>query len=702
MSNLLDALIKENLITIEQLQDAKDKQIGAKKPIQELLIEMGFIKEEDFMKTASMVLNMPVINPNNENIDSSTVDLISCETAKRYGVFPVRKKGNTLILAMSNPQDIMALDDIKLMTKMEVKLVLSKKSDISDCIKKYYQLDDSLYDLLKNVADDGKIESLKGGESKGEAISAGILEEHSPIIKLVNLILSDAVKVRASDIHIEPQENYVDVRYRIDGYLKDIMRIPNNIHPRLSARIKILSNLDIAETRKSQDGRFTMSANGRKIDLRISIIPTYYGEKIVLRLLDAKEAKIELDKIGFQQKELSIFTETLNRPGGMVLVTGPTGSGKTSTLYAALNYIKSETKNIITIEDPIEYLIDGINQIQINPVKNITFTTGLKSILRQDPNVILVGEIRDKETAEIAFRASLTGHIVFSTLHTNSAVSSITRLLDIGLEPYLIASSIILIAAQRLVRIICPHCKEEYTPNEETIDKFGTYIEKFNIRKFYKGKGCEQCIFTGFLGRTAIFEILKIDEKIKDLISEKSTEDIILREARKRGMKQLNESGFEKVAKGITTLEEIGKVVGIVKEDKIYVEQKGLREKPKILIADDEEDILKVVEKRLKIAGYDVVKARDGKEAIEYAVKEKPDLIVTDVTMPRMNGFEATKILRSKLETAVIPIIMLTGRQDEKSELKGLDAGADDYITKPFSSEKLLARIKMLLKRKER
>lgn len=697
----LNVLLKENLITEKQLNDAKDKQIGAKKPIQELLVEMGFIKEEDLIKISSKVFDMPILDLGKEEIDPSGTKLISCDVAKRYGIFPVRKEKDTLLLAMSNPQDIIALDDIKIMTNMKIKPILSTKSDIANFIEKYYQLDDTLYDLLKNIVDDTKIELVREAKAEQEVFEAETLKgNRSPVVRLANLILGDAVRGRSSDIHIEPQENFVEVRYRIDGDLKNIMKIPKDLHARLTARIKIVAELNIAETRKPQDGRARILVNGRKIDLRISTIPTFYGEKVVLRILDTKEARIELDKIGFQHGELDVFVEAINRPQGMVLVTGPTGSGKTSTLYAALNFIKSETKNIITIEDPIEYLINGINQIQINPVKDVTFANGLRSILRQDPNIILVGEIRDKETAEIAFRASLTGHLVFSTLHTNNSVSTITRLLDIGLEPYLIASSIILIVAQSLVRFICPHCREEDIPDKKLIDKFRIYINEFGIKKFYKGKGCEKCNFSGFFGRIAIFEILKFDEKIRSVISNKSQEDLIFKEAKKRGLKTLAESGVEKVAKGITTLEEVAEVTSVIEEANIIEKSMEVREKPKILVADDEEDILKVLEKRLSDTGYKVVKAGNGREAIECAFREKPDLIVMDVMMPEMDGFEATKILRSRLETAIIPILMLTAKKDKESELKGLDLGADDYVTKPFDKDKLLARIKMLLRRR--
>lgn len=699
MSVLAESLIKEGLITRQQLKEAEDKQVGAKRPIQELLVEMGFVKEQDLMKVAAQVFNMPIFDLNKEFIDPTMTRIISYEIAKRYGIFPVRKEGDVLILAMSDPIDVIALDGVRNITNMEVKPIFSPKSEISNAIEKYYHSDESIYDLFKNVAQDVSISLIK--DSKRLEVSVDVLDQtDTPVVKLLNLVLNDAVKTRSSDIHIEPQKDDVRVRYRIDGELKNIMTISSKIHPTLVSRIKVMSDLDVAEKRKTQDGRITISTQGRNIDLRVSVIPTYYGEKVVLRLLDPKEAKIKLEKLGFQEWELNLFKEGLARPQGIILVTGPTGSGKTSTLYAGLNSIKNESKNIITIEDPIEYLIEGINQIQVNPIKDVTFANGLRSILRQDPNVILVGEIRDKDTAEIAFRASLTGHLVLSTLHTNSAVSSVTRLLDIGLESYLIASSLILIVSQRLVRVICPHCKEEYTPDKNILDKFELYTKRFNISKFYRGKGCEQCAFSGFSGRTAISEILKINEELKELISRKSSEDLIIKEAKKYGLKLLVESGMEKVALGVTALEDVAKVVDIIEADKTPIESTGVQEKTKILIVDDEEDIQKLLEIRLKTAGYEVIKARNGKEAIGSVFKEKPDLIVMDVMMPVMDGFEATKQLRSQLQTAVIPILMLTAKRDKESELSGLDAGADDYITKPFDGDILLARVKMLLGRK--
>lgn len=693
---LVEALLQAKLITPDQLADAKAKQIGAKKPIQELLVEMGFLKEEDLLAVASKTFNCPVVDLSKETVSPKAVKKLPYLLAKRYGVFPIRIEEDILVLAVSNPQDIIAQDDIRKVTGLRVKPVLCSQSAIARQTETYYQAGEQIYTILKNATDEAKVEMV--GRAPGPGGDESASDDTAPVIKMCNLLIADAVKGRASDIHIDPQEDGAKVRYRIDGDLRNVIDIPASVKPALIARIKILSGLDIAETRKAQDGRSKILVNGKKIDLRVSVVPTFHGEKVEIRILDPEEAKIELEKIGFEPAELAIFKEAVTKTQGLILVTGPTGSGKTSTLYAALHYIKSEKKNIVTIEDPIEYLIDGVSQTQVNPFKDVTFATALRTFLRQDPNVMLVGEIRDRETADIAFRSSLTGHLVLSTLHTNNAVSSITRLLDIGLEAYLIASSLILVIAQRLVKVICPKCKEECVPPEHLRDNFRKYIEDMNIKKFYRGKGCSACSYTGYYGRTAIFEIFQVTEPVRRLITEKAPEGQILQAAIENGLKPLTRAGMEKVAAGISTLEEVMRVAGVREEDKV-TQRSASGKLIRILIVDDEEDLLITLERRLVASGYEVIKARDGEEAVEMAYKEKPDLIICDVTMPKMNGFEAVKTLRGSLETAATPIIMLTARGDKESELAGLDAGADDYLVKPFDKDKLLARIKILLRR---
>jgi len=726
MTTLLDALLKKKLITAENIEDAKARKIGAKKPLHELLVEMEFLNEDDLIRTASEVFKLPAANLAQEHIDEAVLKDIPSEKAKQYGVFPLRYEDNCLVVAMSNPQDIVALDHLGMLVNRKIKPVLARKSEITNFIERYYLLDDSVYDLVKSITDDSNVEVIKEGDDstqKTHDVSILLDGDHSPAVKLVNLILADAIRSRASDIHIEPFERFVEVRYRIDGNLRNIMKVPADLCPYLIVRLKILTDLDISETRKTQDGRCSVLINGRKVDLRISVIPTFFGEKMVLRLLDKKEAQIDLDSLGFYEDDLKIIRQLIRKPQGMVLVTGPTGSGKTSTLYAAISHIKNEAKNIVTIEDPVEYLIDGVSQIQVNPVKNVTFANGLRSILRQDPNIILVGEIRDLETAEIAFRASLTGHLVLSTVHTNNALATIVRLLDIGLEPYLIGSSLILIVAQRLVRTICPYCKAEVTSPEqrqELQEKFGLFIQKNKIEKFFYGKGCERCCYTGFLGRTAIGEVLKIDERLSDLISRNAPQAEMLKVAHETGLRTLADSGIRKILEGVTTIDEVEGVCDMPDESEAVAptpkamstqEQKdaeevagGLRralnKRFTILVVDDEDDIRRVLKVRLAKEGYDVIEANNGEQGIKMAYQKKPSLILMDIMMPVLDGVSATLKIKTHLETAAIPVVMLTAKTDSASEIESLDAGADDYICKPFDPEKLLARIRMLLKRR--
>jgi type IV pilus assembly protein PilB len=705
MSKVIDELIKEGLITSEQLSDAKAKQRGAKEPLQDIFVELGFVKEDDLLRISSKVLRVPVLALDRIALDTSLVRLIPYEKAKRFGMFPLYIEGGDLAVAMSDPDDVVALDDIRLQANMPLIALLATKSQISELIRKHYFMNDSLYDLLKNKEGDSEVRIVTTVRSAGSAGAEGSASrEDAPAVKLLNMLLSDAVKARASDIHIEPQTNEVEVRYRVDGDLKSIMKVPLEMQNSLLARLKVIANLDVAESRKPQDGRMKILVDKRTIDVRVSMLPTYHGETAVLRILDPKEAKVELSTIGFSETEMKIFEAGVTSHQGIVLVTGPTGSGKTSTLYAALNRIKGEKKNIVTIEDPIEYLLDGINQTQVNPVKDVTFASGLRSILRQDPNVILVGEIRDKDTADIAFRSSLTGHLVMSTLHTNNAVASITRLLDIGLESYLIASSLSLVVAQRLVRLICPYCKEEYFPDSAIAEKIKAWTGGLRIEKLFRGKGCQACGFSGFLGRTALFELLEINESIKKLITDKASEAEIARDARANNhLSSFIDSGFRKVAAGMTTVDEVLRVAEIAQEEKGQMKpEEEDRRLATILVVDDMEDLALVLQKRLVDAGYAVIKASNGQEAIESVFRQKPDLIVMDVNMPILDGFAATKILRSRIETAALPIMLLTAKSDKESELEGLDAGADDYLTKPFDKDKLLARVKLLLRRSGR
>ncbi|MBN1493341.1 MAG: type II/IV secretion system protein [Candidatus Omnitrophica bacterium] len=575
MSLLLNALKEEAIVNQDQVTAIRAKHYSAQSTLHDLLLDMDLVREDALLTLEAKLLEIPFVDLYKDMVDPSVTKLLKYEIAQRYGVCPITYKNGTLTVAVNDPFNISVLDDLRFITDFKIKPVLAMRSEIQKCLHKCYrQLQETINkcenELIKKDENGIKIEKLDENndpdyDSREIFDIEQLSEKNSGVVKLSNSILSDAVKARATDIHIEPHETFVDIRYRIDGALKSVIKISNNFRASLIARLKILTELDITETRQPQDGRTRIMVNGTKIDLRISIIPTFHGEKAVVRLLYTQSSTMDIEKVGFKTSEMSAFLESVSKPQGIVLVTGPTGSGKTTTLYAALKFLmQSDMKNIVTIEDPIEYLIEGINQMQVNLPKDLTFANGLRAILRQDPNVILVGEIRDKETAEIAFRASLTGHLVFSTLHTNSAVATVTRLLDIGLQPYLLASSISLIIAQRLIRLICPHCKEEHTPKNYLTYKFGKFINDYNVKKFYKGKGCDDCNFTGYLGRAAVFEVLKVNERIRSLINRKAAIDTIYNEAIANGMQSLLESGMEKIAAGQTTLEEIERVADVI------------------------------------------------------------------------------------------------------------------------------------------
>ncbi len=737
---LIDVLLAEKRITEDQLRDARDKQMGAKKPLHDVLVDMGFISDDDLANVFSKVFDMPLVEINDQDVDASVSGLLNFDQMRRYSAFPYKKEGGQILVAMSNPRDFGALEDLAAVLDGTIKPVLVSRKTIIKRLDSTDSNDEAVNGLLNNTLaasvqsiniepvvapvssvseepakkQDAK-EIITDMEKKEKTVPAFpnmpmefqcLMQEETPTVKLVNLIVADAIKVKSSDIHIEPRESVIEIRYRIDGDLKNILQIPIKFHTKIVARIKILASLDITQNMLPQDGRIQLVVEGRKVDFRVSTIPTFYGEKIVIRILDASAARTDLNVLGFNPSEKEAFMEAVKNPQGMVLVTGPTGSGKTSTLYAALNFVKNETNNVVTIEDPIEFISEGINQIQVNPARGVTFASGLRSILRQDPNVILLGEIRDKETADIALKASITGHLLLSTLHTNSCVATITRLADVGIDYYQISSALIMIVSQRLVKTICPDCKTEFTPDEEFKKKFKDEIDEFKFTTYHKGKGCAKCNYSGYKGRTAVFEVMKITEGLKNIIAKGLSEEEMLKEAKRLGFKTLIQAGMDKVKEGVTTLEEVIKHLGNVErvvpaasEAKPETPALDPNRKRKILMVDDEDDIRKIVSKYLQTAGYDVVQAINGQNAIEQAYKEKPDLIITDVMMPVMDGIEATKILRSKVETAVIPIIMLTAKQDKESELAGLNVGADDYITKPFDKEKLLARVSMLLRR---
>jgi len=548
---IIDLLLKQNLITQAQVEKAREevKRTGIK--LEKALEKLGFINEEDIAEAKANATGVLYMNLEDYVIDAELTKLIPESIANKYKAVPLFKIMDTLTVAMLDPSDIEALDHIRRISKVgTVDPVLVSLKSIEKVLDFYYGQGNSVEEIVKSI------ESKKLLTNKGALTEAA---EEPPIIKLVNILISDAVKDRVSDIHIEPEMEVLRVRYRIDGILHEVHSLPKKLQNAIISRIKILAEMDIAESRRPQDGKISVKLENKDLDIRVSTFPTVHGENVVMRLLDRSSILLGLKDLGFTKENLDIFSKMILQPNGIILVTGPTGSGKTTTLYSALSTISSMEKNIITIEDPVEYELPLIRQTQVNPKADITFSNGLRSILRQDPDVIMVGEIRDKETAEVAIQASLTGHLVFSTLHTNDAPSSLTRLIDMGLEPFLISSSLILIVAQRLVRQICPKCKEEHSPSPVVLRDLGLD----SATKFFRGKGCPFCKNTGFVGRIGIFELLVLNETIRKMVEERNSADAIKKKAIELGLITLREDGLEKARAGLTTLEEILRVTEV-------------------------------------------------------------------------------------------------------------------------------------------
>jgi len=559
-----ELLTKASLITQDQLKDALKVQKDTGSKLGETLIKLGFVSEEDITECLSQQFGVPSINLDHFEIDASVIKLINADVARKYNILPVNKTGATITIAMADPTNVFAMDDIKFMTGYNVEPVVASELGIKAAIDNYYGSTSAL-ELKKVMEDLQQAESadLEVLEDEEELDMAALAEsaEEAPVVKLCNLILTDAIKRGASDIHIEPYEKEYRVRFRVDGILYEIMNPPLKLKDAITSRMKILAKLDISEKRLPQDGRIKLkmklNEKNKELDFRVSVLPTLFGEKIVLRLLDKDNLRLDMTKLGFEPESLAKFEEAIFKPWGMVLVTGPTGSGKTNTLYSALAKVNSPEVNIMTAEDPVEFNLPGINQVQMKEAIGLNFAATLRSFLRQDPNIILVGEIRDFETAEIAIKAALTGHLVLSTLHTNDAPSTINRLMNMGIEPFLVATSVQLIAAQRLVRRICSACQEVVDIAPQALINLGFNKDEVGTFKVMKGRGCDKCNNTGYKGRVGLVEVMIIDDNIRELILSGGTAIDIKKKAAEGGMISLRRSGLIKIKDGVTTIEEV-------------------------------------------------------------------------------------------------------------------------------------------------
>jgi len=563
-------LTDAGLITEDQLKEALRRQRQTKEPLGQVLARAGLVGEADICRVLHEQLGLPIIDLQSIAIDESVIALVKEELAKRYLAIPVDLENrNTIRVAMADPLNASALEDIRFQSGYFIRPALAPPSEIQEAINRFYHLDDSVGQVLETIIKSDPAREVRElvEDAQEESLAATMeLAAGSPIVRLANWLIARAVELRASDLHIEPQEKTVGVRVRVDGLLQDLERLPKWTQGALVSRIKILSSLDIAEKRIPQDGRFRVETEGRRIDLRVSTLPTLHGEKIVIRIIDQERAALRLDTLGLSSDSLADIRNYANRPQGILIVTGPTGSGKTTLLYSILEQIHSVTKNIITAEDPIEHQVAGVNQVQVDEKSKKTFASVLRAMLRQDPDVMMVGEIRDAETAQIAFRASITGHLVLSTVHTNDAASAVTRLVDLGLAPYMVASSLIAVVSMRLVRTLCPKCKDAFVPSGETLRTLGLSGRDARDLVLFRPVGCDLCNGSGFRGRTGIFEILEMGEALRRLITGGSTEGMIHAAAVEAGMVPIGQDGMSRVLNGDTTLEELARVIYTAEE----------------------------------------------------------------------------------------------------------------------------------------
>ncbi len=755
-----DLLVRSGIIDASGLARAREAQEKNGISLSKALATLGLADEQNMVEAIAQNMRLEALGPKLPEVPAEVASLLPSDFCRKRAVVPLSLQGRILRLVIADPMDYSTIQDAEFRSGKRVLAVVGGYTLIQSLIQQIYPEEaPAPLDALGTADIQGEVETV--GDSEIEVVDPAKLAKDTqmpPVVRLVNLILSGAAKNGASDIHMEPKESHLQVRYRVDGLLRDVIKVPRNQSDATISRMKIISGMDIADRRRPQDGRSRLKYEGKRIDLRVSTLPTQFGEKVVIRLLDSKRAQITMEQLGLTAENQHTFQLMLSRAQGMILVTGPTGSGKSSTLYTALNWVKSPTKNIITVEDPIEYQLDGVNQVQINTKAGVTFAAGLRSILRQDPNIIMVGEIRDQETAGIALEAAQTGHLLLSTLHTNDAPGTITRLLDLGIEPFLISSAVIGILAQRLVRSPCPSCSVSQPPSADAIEKAGGPSRLPADAKWMAGRGCEECRQSACKGRIAIHELLPVNDEVRELVSRRASEHAIRKAARNAGMRTLLEDGILKAAKGLATLEDVVRVVaaddaashkeeatkpeailsstprdgaetdhheaetqratgasgGVVREPELdpnetppppgnEVGKPGETQgKERVLVVEDSTTIASVVKYFLELEGFEVLLAKDGNSGLESAKRHKPHVIVTDYNMPGMDGMAMVKALRAGAATRGIAVLMLTSEDSVEKEAQALEAGVDDYILKPVEPRRLAARVRSVLARSQR
>ncbi len=743
------------LVSDEQISDIRKDASGTGTSLWESLVSRRLVTEDKILNAVAARFRLPVANL--QMLDPKIQESVPEQVVRKYNVLPVRITDSFLEVATANPFDMEAEKMLAFATGREVRLVLWSPTRIREKLDELYRPEDVVAKLLSGITAEAEVTQLADEQEDYSRTAEEAAQR--PIIKLVDTLIADGITSRASDIHVEPVEGGMVVRYRIDGVLRQVMKIPRSAGVPLLSRIKIMSGMDIADRLRPQDGRCRVAVNNNPVDLRVSTLPASLGEKAVIRILNSKATVLQLEALGMQADERKTVAELLANKEGIILVTGPTGSGKTTTLYAALRQVQGEGVNIVTVEDPVEYRLgQNIVQVQVNERAGLTFSTALRSILRQDPDVVLIGEIRDQETAQIAVQASLTGHLVLSTLHTNDAPNSVTRLLDMGMEAYKIASALRGIIAQRLLRRLCPACKIPQS------DGLGERIRKWfpEGAELYQAVGCSECAQTGYRGRFSIVEILVMTVELERLVGKGATADQIAAEARAYGMRSLFESGVHHVVAGETSIEELLRVTEPPRadgaaaapattpdaprrkdrrapepvaespaatataspappalrtgpdlsalelspafellEDLPPVKAEVTRKGAMVLLVDDEDQLRRVMKDLLERQGYTVVEARDGAQALDEVDRHAPDIIILDLNLPGVDGYSVLSQLRSRPATRQLPIIVLTAKGDEDNEVRVLQLGADDFLTKPFRARALAARLETALARRQ-
>ena len=734
------------LVTPEALEEMR-REATPTASLWELTTQKKLATDDQILEALALRTRLKVADLSKP--ESRVKEVVPESVARRYRLVPLRVTDSYLEVASANPFDLDAEKALSFATGREVRMLLATPSRIAAVIDELYRPENVVEKLLEGMSGQTEVTQLEDDVPSDEIQVSAEEASQRPVVRLVDLILSEGILSRASDIHIEPQEGGFAVRYRIDGVLRQVMRIPRAVGFPLVSRIKIISNLDIADRLRPQDGRARVAVNGVPVDLRVSTLPASLGEKVVIRVLDSRATVLSLDSLGMNVDEQEAFKALLTHHEGIVLVTGPTGSGKTTTLYSAIRHIMTGKTNIVTVEDPVEYRIQGIVQVQVHEKAGLTFASALRSILRQDPDVVLVGEIRDRDTATIAMQASLTGHLVLSTLHTNDAPNAITRLVDIGLEPYKIAASLRGVVAQRLMRKLCPTCKEVAV--ESIPEKLRRWIP--GGTPLYRAGGCPECAMTGYRGRFSIVEVLTLTPDVEKVIGSGATADRIAEAARSAGMRSLWESGLQHVLKGESGLEELMRVVDVPYEagaaaeaapaeaapeepprrssrmslnpmsavaevlsqegrldftseafellDNLGKAAKVQQLKRKVLLVDDEDQLRRVMKDLLEREGYIVGEARDGVQALDQVDQFGPDVIVLDLNLPGLDGYGVLAHLRSRPATQDVPVVVLTAKGDEDNEVRVFELGADDFLTKPFRARALSARLDVVLNRRK-